>query len=72
MAREKVKVQAGEFDVFRLQISGYDSSRRRYNWTYWMNPRYGMPVKWTEERYNPRGQPRRNVQYELAGLQAPR
>jgi hypothetical protein len=71
-AREAVAVGAGEFQVFRVEIGGYDKMRRRYAWTYWMHPRYGMPIRWTEARYNPRGQVRKSVDFELISLRAPR
>ena len=40
--------------------------------TYWMNPKFGMPIKWTDQRTNPRGQPRKDDVAELVALKAQR
>jgi hypothetical protein len=71
-ARERISVPAGQFDVFRIEIAGRGQQDHSYSWTYWMNPKYGMPIKWIETRYNPRGRIGKESVHELVQLQAPR
>jgi uncharacterized caspase-like protein len=71
-ARERIKVPAGEFDVYRVDVSGVGLQGHRYDWTFWMNPNYGLPIKSVEERRNPRGRLGRSETWELTALRAMR
>ena len=71
-ARERIRVPAGEFDVYRVDISGIGAQGHRYGWTFWMNPNYGLPIKSVEERRNPRGRLGRSETWELTALDARR
>jgi hypothetical protein len=71
-AREKISVSAGSFDVYRVDISGLGTEGHRYNWTFWMNPNYGMPIKSLVTVHNPKGKMRKSEQSELVTLNAPR
>lgn len=71
-AREKVSVPAGEFEVYRVDISGLGKEGHRYSWTFWMNPNYGMPIKSLVTISNPKGKMRKNEKSELVALNAAR
>lgn len=71
-AREKISVTAGEFEVYRVDISGFGKEGHRYSWTFWMNPNYGMPIKSLVTISNPKGKMRKNEKSELVALNAVR
>jgi hypothetical protein len=71
-ARERIRVPAGEFEVYRVDIRGVGVQGHRYDWTFWMNPNYGLPIKSIEERRNPRGRLGRSETSELTVLLANR
>jgi uncharacterized caspase-like protein len=68
--REKIVVAAGNFEVYRVEIAGVGLQGRRYAWTYWMNPKHGMPIKSSMTMTNPKGRVGRSVQTELTALRA--
>ena len=70
--RERITVPAGVFDVFRVEVGGKGQQGHRYTWTFWMNPKYGMPVKWVEARHNPKGRLGKEATHELIALEAQR
>jgi uncharacterized caspase-like protein len=69
-AREKVVVAAGTFDVYRVDIAGLSLQGRRYAWTYWMNPKHGMPIKSSMTVSNPKGRVGKSVQTELMSMRS--
>lgn len=63
---ETVRVKAGEFKTWKITSEGFANDVRS-EFTYWVLPDFGIPVKWTRTVFRKRGNAME--QYELASLQ---
>jgi hypothetical protein len=56
-ALETITVPAGTFKAYRLELSGIHENGRRVQFTRWMRPDWGFPIKQIRELRDTRGAP---------------
>ena len=71
VGRETITVPAGTFQTFVVRTMLYTSSGGRFTQTFWVDPRYGVPIKFENIGYQ-RGQMTRSDRHELIALKADR